>query len=101
MNSQKKWAQFKVSRVSIWIALCLLVIASAAPATHAATYAQGAPPGWTEPEDIAAPLSLGSDLYGVLLCDPNQNLHVLWGKRIRVVRKSTTEPTRTAAYRPP
>lgn len=80
MNSQKKWAQFKVSRVSIWIALCLLVIASAAPATHAATYAQGAPPGWTEPEDIAAPLSLGSDLYGVLLCDPNQNLHVLWGK---------------------
>ena len=33
MNSQKKWTQFKVSRVSIWIALCLLVIASAAPAT--------------------------------------------------------------------
>ena len=80
MSRQKNRAQFNLSKISTWIALCLLVMASTAPAAHTATYAQGTAPGWTEPEDISAPLSLGRDLYGMLLCDPYQNLHVLWGK---------------------
>ncbi len=39
-----------------------------------------APSAWSEPVDIAAPASEGKDLYGVLLCDSDQVLHVLWGK---------------------
>lgn len=35
---------------------------------------------WQTPKDISAPLSEGNDLYGVLICDANQNLHILWGK---------------------
>lgn len=32
------------------------------------------------PVDISVPYTEGSDLFGALLCDPYQNLHILWGK---------------------
>jgi hypothetical protein len=35
---------------------------------------------WSSPIDISAPVSTGQDIFGVLLCDPYQNLHVLWAK---------------------
>ena len=73
-------AQFNWLKVSAWIALCLLLMASTGLAEHAVAHAQDTAPGWTGPEDISYPLSEGSDLFGKLLCDPYQNLHVLWGK---------------------
>jgi len=42
--------------------------------------AQGPSADWPTPIDISAPLRDGLDLFGVLLCDPYQNLHILWGK---------------------
>lgn len=42
--------------------------------------AQGASTGWSAPVDVSVPSTEGLDLYGVLICDPYQNLHVLWGK---------------------
>ena len=35
---------------------------------------------WSAPSDISAPVSAGRDLFGELVCDPYQNLHVLWSK---------------------
>ena len=80
MIRQRKRAQLTLSKVSVWIALCLLLLATTAPAEHAVVRAQDTAPGWTGPEDISTPFSEGKDLFGVLLCDPYQNLHVLWGK---------------------
>ena len=80
MIRQRKRAQLTLSKVSVWIALCLLLLATTAPAEHTLVRAQDTAPGWTGPEDISTPFSEGKDLFGVLLCDPYQNLHVLWGK---------------------
>jgi len=80
MIRQNKRALVDWIKVSAWIALCLLLLAFTGLAGQAVAHAQDSSPEWTEPEDISYPPSKGSDLYGVLLCDPYQNLHVLWGK---------------------
>jgi hypothetical protein len=36
---------------------------------------------WTQPVDISSPESAGNDLFGVVLCDSYQNLHIMWGKK--------------------
>ena len=67
-------------RLGCWIALGILLLAFIRSTERQVAQAQDIAPGWTTPEDISAPLSEGRDLNGVLICDPNQNLHVLWGK---------------------
>ena len=67
-------------RVVFWIALGILLLAFILPTACQVAQAQNIAPGWTTPEDISAPLSEGRDLNGVLICDPNQNLHILWSK---------------------
>jgi hypothetical protein len=62
------------------MALGLLLLAALVLLEPKNTLAQAPSSGWTTPEDISAPISAGNDLFGMLICDPNQNLHILWGK---------------------
>ena len=102
MSRQKNRAQSNLSKISTWIALCLLVMASTAPAAHTATYAQGTAPGWTEPEDISTPLSLGSRPLWYAARAIHIRTSMSCGAKVtQMVPKSTIVPTRTAAYRPP
>jgi hypothetical protein len=61
-------------------ALGVLLLASLMLPNAPVAIAQGPENGWTIPQDIAAPLMRGKDLYGVVICDAGQNVHILWGK---------------------
>lgn len=62
-----------------WLMLISLVLA-AASIGGAPHLAQGPGSAWSDPVDIAQGASAGRDMFGVLVCDNHQNLHVLWGK---------------------
>ena len=70
----------EVRRVDRWIALGILLLICTTLTEVKNARAQNIVGEWTIPEDISAPYTEGRDLYGVLICDPNQNLHILWGK---------------------
>jgi hypothetical protein len=62
------------------VVLGLLLLAAIVLLEPKNILAQTPSSGWTTPEDISAPVSAGNDLFGGIICDPNQNLHILWGK---------------------
>lgn len=72
--------RFSLSKISGLVVLCILLTSSIAWAVQAAGYSEAAASVWTSPEDISLPSSDGNDLFGTLICDPAQNLHILWGK---------------------
>ena len=72
--------QFGPANTGRSAALCLLLLAATVLLDPQYVHAQAPTPGWTAPEDVSVPSSSGNDLFGVLICDPNQNLHILWSK---------------------
>jgi hypothetical protein len=60
--------------------LGLLLLAAIVLPEPSTVSAQVPAPGWTVPADISEANPAGNDLYGSLICDPNQNLHILWTK---------------------
>jgi hypothetical protein len=72
--------QFGLARAGRSAVLGLLLLAAIVLLEPQSILAQAPSSGWTTPEDVSAPISAGNDLFSVLICDPNQNLHVLWSK---------------------
>ena len=72
--------QFVLARAGRSAVLGLLLLATIVLLGPKNILAQAPSSGWTTPEDVSAPVSTGNDLSGGIICDPNQNLHILWGK---------------------
>ena len=65
---------------SRWVFFCVWLLSLSILGWCSTVGAQSPDSEWSAPADVAYPVTEGRDLWGVLLCDPYQNMHMLWSK---------------------
>lgn len=81
--SRTEWSDRMVpGRRSVWTARCLRGLLSVAMAICArptgSVEAQSIGGRWSRPEDVTRGIDVESAMYGQLICDQDQGLHLLW-----------------------